>query len=150
MFFLFLSLSFPPPPPPKFHEESFTLYTLHLPPVDYPNPYLSTCSIRHLLWFPMSCSSQGSAVQRSSPHKCGKKCSCSAFNAMMTAFPQIFLDFLPSHTFEMHVSIIRVSWRIMLTDGARIVNYIHHVRGGVPPRTTSHLFPIFETLIGNV
>ena len=30
------------------------------------------------------------------------------------------------------------------------MNYIHHIQGGVPPRTTFHLFPTFETLIGNI
>ena len=61
----------------------------HLDPtlVDHPNPYLSTCPIRHPLWFSVSCSSQCSTVQRSSPHKCGQKSSCSAFNAVVAAFP---------------------------------------------------------------
>ena len=125
---------------PLFHEESFTLYPpldhLHTPPVDHPNPYLSTCPIRHLFWFPVSCGTQGSVVQRSFPHKCGQKSSCSVFNAVVVAFPQIFLDFLPSRMFERHVPIIGVSWRIILTDGVHIVNCIHHIRGGVPPRTT--------------
>ena len=43
--------------------------------------------------------------------------------------------------FERHVSIIGASWRITLIDGAHIVNYIHHIRGEVPPQITSHLFP---------
>ena len=38
----------------------------------------------------------------------------------------------------------------MLTNGVHVVNYVHNIRGGVPPRITSHLFPIFETLVGNV
>ena len=48
--------------------------------------------------------------------------------------------------FEIHVSIIEASWMITLIDGAHIVNYIHHIQGGVPPWLTSHLFPILETL----
>ena len=74
------------------HEESFTLYIL-----------LWTIFIIHLLiirtltWVPvpsdtpsgfsMSCGSQGSIVQRSSPHKCSQKSSCSAFNEMVATFP---------------------------------------------------------------
>ena len=96
---------------------------LHPPPVDHPNPYLSTCPIRHPLWFLVSCGSQGSAVQRSSPYKCGQKSSCIAFNAVVATFPYIFLDFLPSRMFKRHVSIIGVSWKITLTDGVHIVNY---------------------------
>ena len=60
---------------------------LHPPPIDHPNPYLSTCPIRHPLWFFVSCGSQGSTVQRSSPHKGGQKNSCSAFNMVVAAFP---------------------------------------------------------------
>jgi len=51
--------------------------------------------------------------------------------------------------FMRHVSIIGASWRIMLSDGVHIVSYIHHIRGRVPPRTSFHLFPTFETLIGS-
>ena len=58
--------------------------------VDHLNPYLSTCLIKHPLWISVSCDCQGSTVQGSSPHKCSQKSSCSAFNAVVVAFPQIF------------------------------------------------------------
>ena len=59
----------------------------HPTPVDHPSLYLSTCPIRHPLWFSVSCGNQGSIVQRSSPHKCDQKSSCSACNAVVAAFP---------------------------------------------------------------
>ena len=64
----------------------------HLDPtlVDYLSYYLSTFPIRHLLQLSVSCSSQDSTVQKSSPHKCVKKSSCNIFNAVLTAFSQIF------------------------------------------------------------
>jgi len=61
----------------------------HLDPtlVGHLSLYLSTCPIRHSFWLSVSCDSQGSTVQRSSPHKCGQKSSCSTFNAVVAAFP---------------------------------------------------------------
>ena len=82
--------------------------------VDHLSPYLSICPIRHPLWLFMSCDCQGSTVQESSPHKCGQKSSCSAFNAVVAAFPQIFLSFYHSGTFMMHVPIIGTSQKITL------------------------------------
>ena len=52
--------------------------------------------------------------------------------------------------FMKYVSFIGAFWGIRLIDGVHVVNYIHNIRGGFPPWITSHLFPIFETLIGNV
>ena len=90
---------------------------LDLTLVDHLSPYLSTCSIRHLLWLSVSCGSQGNTVQRSSPYKCDQKSNCSAFNAMIVAFSQIFLGFLPSRMFMRHVPIIGASWRVILIAG---------------------------------
>ena len=94
----------------------------HLDPtlVDYLSPYLRTCPIKHLLWLSVSCGSQGNTIQRSSPHKCGQKSSCSALNAMVAGFPQIFLGYLHSRMFVRHVPIIGVSWRVTLIVGIHI------------------------------
>ena len=59
-------------------------------------------------------------------------------------------SYVPSRMFMRHVLIIGVSWRITLIAGVHTVNYIHHIRGGVPPRTTFHLFPTFKTLTVNI
>ena len=74
--------------------------------VDHLSPYLSVCPIRHPLWLFVSCGSQGSTVRGSSPHKCGQKSSCSAFNAVVENFFQIFLSSHHPYTFMMHVPII--------------------------------------------
>ena len=113
--------------------------------VDHLSSYLSTYPIRHPLWFSVSCGSQCSTVQRSSSHKCGQKSSYSAFNAVVAAFPQIFLDFLLSCMFMRHVPIIGASWKITLIVGLYTLNYIHQVREGAPPWTTFHLLPTYGT-----
>ena len=71
--------------------------------------YLSSCPIRHPLWPSVSCDSQDSTVQGSSPHKCNQKVSYRAFNAMTAAFPQIFPNFHSSNTFTMHVLLSGIS-----------------------------------------
>ena len=53
--------------------------------VDRLSPHLSVCPIKHPLWLSVSCGSQGSTIQRSSPHKCSQKSSCNAFNTI--SFP---------------------------------------------------------------
>ena len=68
---------------------------LDLTLVDHLSYYLSTCPIRYILQLSVSCSGQGSTVQSSSPHKCGQKSSCNAFNAVVATFSQIFLVFFP-------------------------------------------------------
>ena len=75
---------------------------------------MSVCPIRHPLWLSMSCGSQGNTIQGFSPHKCGQKSSCSAFNAVVATFPYIFLS--PHHpcTFTIHVTVTRSSWKITL------------------------------------
>ena len=92
-----------------FHIIYLPLDHFHPILVDHLSPYLSTCPIRHPLWFSVSYGSQGSTVQKSSPHKCGQKNSFSAFNAVVTAFSQIFLGFLLSRMFMRHVLIIGAS-----------------------------------------
>ena len=85
------------------------------------NPLLEYLSHQTLFWLSVSCGSQCSTVQRSSRHKCGQKSSCSAFNAMVAAFPWIFLGFLLSRKFVRHVPIIGASWRVILTAGIDIL-----------------------------
>ena len=77
--------------------------------VDHLSHYLSACPIRHLLQFSVSCGSQGSTVQGSSPHKCSQKVSCRAFNVVATTFPQIFPSFHSSGMFIMHVPLNETS-----------------------------------------
>ena len=82
------SLPFSPIPFSRrvFHIIWFPLDHLHPTLIDHLSPQLSTCPIRYLLWLSMSCGSQSSTVQRSSPHKCGQKSRYSAFNAVVV-FP---------------------------------------------------------------
>ena len=54
----------------------------------------------------MSCGSQDSTIQRSSPHKCGQKSSCNAFNVVVAAFSFGVLVW--------HVPINGASWRAVL------------------------------------
>ena len=114
--FLLLQYSISIFPIPSSWEVSYIIQLPldHLDPtlVNYLSLYLSICPIRHPLWLFMSCDCQGSTVQKSSPHKCGQKSSCSAFNAVVAAFPQIFLSFYHSGTFMMHVPIIGASWKV--------------------------------------
>ena len=96
--------------------------------LDHPDPtlidrlilYLSVCPIKHPIWLSMSCNSQGNTVQKSSPHKCGQKSSFGAFNAVVAAFPQIFLGSLPSHMFTRHVPITGASMKVTFIVGAHI------------------------------
>ena len=91
----------------------------HLDPtlINHLSPYLSTRPIRHPFQPFVSYGSQGSTVQRSSPHKCSQKSSCNAFNAVVATFPQIFSSFLLSHMFMRHVPIAGASWRVTLIVG---------------------------------
>ena len=79
-------------------------------------PYLSTYPIRHPLWLCMSCGSQGSIVQGSSPYKCDQKSSCSAFNVVATALSQIFPSSYSSSIFVMLAPSSGVSWKVTLSD----------------------------------
>ena len=74
-----------------FSGRSFTLSSFFL---NYPNctlvhhlsPHLSICPISHLLWLSMNGGGWNCTIQRFSPHKCGQKSCCSAFNAVVAAF----------------------------------------------------------------
>ena len=85
--FLF-PFSISPDPPPS--RRSFTLYSFFL---NYPDrtlvrhlsPHLSIYPIRHLLWLSVNGGGWDCIVQKSSPHKCGKKSCCSEFNVVIAA-----------------------------------------------------------------
>ena len=68
----------------------------------------------------MSCGSQDSTVQGFSPHKCGQKSSCSAFNAVAVALSQIFPSSYSSNMFAMLAPSSGVSWKVTLSDRAYI------------------------------
>ena len=70
---------------------AFILYSffLHYPDrtlVHHLSLHLSTCPISHLLWLSVNGGGWNCTIQRSSPHKCGHKSYCSAFNAVVAAF----------------------------------------------------------------
>ena len=106
---------------PSLSEAPYIIYLplndLDPPFVDHPGHYLSACCIGHPLWPSVSWDSQGSTVQGSSPHKCGQKVSCRAFNAVAVAFSQIFPSFHSFITFIIHAPISEVSCRVTLSDG---------------------------------
>ena len=87
-----------------FLRDYFSLYNLLLDHLDrtlvsHSSLYSSTCPIRYLPWFSVSCSGWNYTVQRYSPHKYGQKSCCSALNAVVTAFPlDIFAFLSPSYT----------------------------------------------------
>ena len=83
----------------SFFRDSFSLYNLLLDHlrrtlVSYSSLYSSTCPIRYLPWLPVSCSGWNYTVHGSSSHKCSQKSCCSAFNAVVTAFPLDIYAFL--------------------------------------------------------
>ena len=124
----------------------------HLDPtlVDHLSPYLSAHPIRHPSQPSVSCGSQGSTVQRSSPHKCGQKSSCNTFNVVVAAFPQIFLGFLLSCMLMRNIPIAGAFWRVTLIVGLHTLNHIHQVRRGCTPRTTFRLLSTNGTWSGNI
>ena len=94
--FLFPFSIFPDPPP---SGSSFTLYSFFLnyhdrTLVHHLSPHSSICPIRHLLWLSVNGGGWDCTVQRSSPHKCGQKSCCSAFNAVVAAFDFRYLCIL--------------------------------------------------------
>ena len=91
----------------------------HLDPtlVDHLNFHLSVCPIRHPLRFSVSCGSQENTVQGSSKHKCDQESSCSAFNAVVAAFPKIFPRSHHLWTFMIHNFIIGASWKVIMIFG---------------------------------
>ena len=70
--------------------------TLFLPFVDRLGHYLSTCPIKHLPKPLVSCSSQGSTIQESSPHKCSQKVWWDALNVVAATIPSVMLGLTPS------------------------------------------------------
>ena len=64
--------------------------------VHHLNLYSSICLIKHLPWLSVNGSGWDYTVQRSSPHKCGQKSCCNAFNAAVAAFPLDISVFLSS------------------------------------------------------
>ena len=87
------------------HIIKLLLNHLHLTLVDRLRYHLSTCPIRHISWLFVSCDGQDFTVQMSFPHKCDQESGYSAFNAVVVAFPQIFLCLFPSSMFIRHVFI---------------------------------------------
>ena len=84
---------FPIPYPLRIsHIIQFPLDDLDPTLVDYLSLYLSVCPIRHPFWLSVSCGSQDSTIQESSPHKCGQKVSYKTFNAVVKLSPLIFQD----------------------------------------------------------
>ena len=74
-----------------FSGRFFTLYNFFLNYPDrtlvhYLSPHLSICPISHLFWLFVNGGGWNCTVQRSSPHKCGQKSCCSAFNTVVVAF----------------------------------------------------------------
>ena len=70
---------------------AFILYSLflHYPDhtlVHHLSLHLSTCPISHLLWLSVNGGGWNCTIQRFSPHKCGQKSYCSAFNAVVATF----------------------------------------------------------------
>ena len=65
-----LSFYFSDPPSPGVSVLLYSSFFEYLDPtlVNHLDPYLSACPIRHHLWLSVSCSSQSSTVQGSSPH----------------------------------------------------------------------------------
>ena len=84
--------------------------------IDHLSPYLNVCPIRHPLWLSVSCGSQDSTVQGSSPYKCDQKSSCSAFNAVTAALSQIFPSSCSSSIFVMLALSNGVSWKVALSE----------------------------------
>ena len=79
----------------------FTLYSflsdhLNCTLVIHRNLHLSACLIKHFLWLSVHSGSWDCTIQGSSPHKCGQKSCCSAFNAMVAAFLLDISTFLSS------------------------------------------------------
>ena len=69
---------------------------LHRTLVYHLNLYSSMYLIKHFLWLSVNDGGLDYIVQRSSPHKCSQKSCCSAFNAVVAAFPLDIFVFLSS------------------------------------------------------
>ena len=80
---------------------SFTLYSfllghLNRTLIHHLNLYLSICLVNCLLWLSVNGGGWDYTVQGSSPHKCGQKSCCNAFNAMVAVFSLDISVFLSS------------------------------------------------------
>ena len=69
---------------------------LSLPFVDRPSHYLSACPIKHLPKPLVSCGSQDSIVQGSSPHKCSQEVWWDALNVVAATIPLVTLGLTSS------------------------------------------------------
>ena len=104
-FFFLFSLYFSIPP---LSRRSFTLYSFFLNYLDrtlvhHLSPHLSICPISHLFWLSVNGDGWNCTVQRSSPHKCGQRSCCSAFNVVVAAFASRYSVFLSSlHVPKVH------------------------------------------------
>ena len=87
---------------------SFTLYSFLLDHLDctlvnHLNFHSNICSINPLFWFFVNGGSWEGTVQGFSPHKCGQKGCCCAFNVVVTAFLlDIFVFLSSSYMPEVH------------------------------------------------
>ena len=100
---------------PPLYVGFFTLYSFLLDHLDrtlvhHLNLYLSIYLVKHLLWLFVNGGGWNYTVQESSPHKCGQKSCCSAFNAVVTVFPLDISIFLSSpYVLEVHPH----RWRLL-------------------------------------
>ena len=75
-------------------------------------------------------------VQRSSPHYCGQESCCSAFNAVVVAFPKIFVSLSPPYAPKVYLR----CWNLLEDYPSQVNAYLNdicQVRGGWPSRTTA-------------
>ena len=71
--------------------------------VNYLNLHSSICPIRYLFWLSVNDDGYDCTAQGSSPHKCGKKNCCSAFNVVVAAFLlDIFVFLFSSYAPKVH------------------------------------------------
>ena len=108
----------------------FTLYSFFLHYFDrtlvyYLSLHLSICPVKHLLWLFMNGGGWECTVQGSSPHKCGQKGCCSAFNAVVAAFLlDIFIFLSSSYVPEVHL----YRWKFLEGHLSRLVTCLTNVR----------------------
>ena len=114
---------------------SFTLYSFLLDHLDHTlinhlNLHSSTCPIRKLLWLSMNGSGWDCTVQGSSPHKCGQKSCCNAFNAVVTSF---LLDISASLSSSYELEVHPYRWKFLkghLSRPSTCLTDIHPIREG--------------------
>ena len=92
--------------------------------MSYYAPFLALCE----RWY---------TVQGSSPHKCGQKSCCSAFNAVVAAFPLGISVFLSSPYVP---EVYPYRWRLLeghLSHSGTCLSGIRPIRKGQPPQTSA-------------